>query len=371
MSRGIFLVHGDGQLVEMKEQPYDSEDLLQGYLATYPNLLVGDQINPGQPLKWLLVTREASVLSEEGGGARWSVDHLFLDQNAVPTIVEVKRSSDTRIRREVVGQMLDYAANAVVYWQIEALRSQFEKHWGENAEQQLFSFLGADSDPEQFWQQVKTNLQAGKVRLIFVADIIPVELRRIVEFLNEQMDPAEVLAVEIKQYSGEGLKTFVPTVMGLTAEAQQRKYSAGGSKKKLTEEDFFQAIEARRGSVEAKVARKILEWARPRATEIWWGTASYVPVLNTPAGIEYQLFAVYTRGAVETYFQTYQNKPKFKDEAKRMELLNKLNSVEGINIPPDGITRYPAIPLAVLSNENSMAQFLKVYEWFIGEITNS
>ena len=28
-----------------------------------------------------------------------------------PTLVEVKRSSDTRIRREVVGQMLDYAAN--------------------------------------------------------------------------------------------------------------------------------------------------------------------------------------------------------------------------------------------------------------------
>jgi hypothetical protein len=32
----------------------------------------------------------------------------------VPTLLEVKRSSDTRIRREVVGQMLDYAANGVV-----------------------------------------------------------------------------------------------------------------------------------------------------------------------------------------------------------------------------------------------------------------
>ena len=32
----------------------------------------------------------------------------------MPTLVEVKRSSDTRIRREVVGQMLHYAANAVV-----------------------------------------------------------------------------------------------------------------------------------------------------------------------------------------------------------------------------------------------------------------
>jgi hypothetical protein len=31
-----------------------------------------------------------------------------LDQDAVPTLVEVKRSSDTRIRREVMGQMSDY-----------------------------------------------------------------------------------------------------------------------------------------------------------------------------------------------------------------------------------------------------------------------
>jgi hypothetical protein len=50
---------------------------------------------------------------------------LFLDQYAVPTIVEVKRS-DSRVRREVVGQMLDYAANAVVCWPVEALRTRFE-----------------------------------------------------------------------------------------------------------------------------------------------------------------------------------------------------------------------------------------------------
>src|SRR5712692_1756730 len=64
--------------------------------------------------------------SAEGGGGRWPVDHLFLDQDAIPTLVEVKRSSDTRIRREVVGQMLDYAANAVVYWPVDHLYAQFE-----------------------------------------------------------------------------------------------------------------------------------------------------------------------------------------------------------------------------------------------------
>ena len=124
MNGGIYLIHDDGRLLKMNEEGYDSEDLLQGLLAQYSDLLAGDQMDNLRPRRWLLVSRETGLPSEERGGDRWSVDHLFLDQDAVPTIVEVKRSADTRIRREVVGQMLDYAANAVVYWPVEAIRSR-------------------------------------------------------------------------------------------------------------------------------------------------------------------------------------------------------------------------------------------------------
>ena len=82
------------------------------------------------------------------------------------------------------------------------------------------------SAPDAFWQSVEANLQRGRIRMLFVADRIPTELRRIVEFMNEQMKPAEVLAVEVKQYTstdGDDLRTLVPTVIGQTAEAQQRK----------------------------------------------------------------------------------------------------------------------------------------------------
>ena len=98
MRPSIFLL-GDGRLTELKEQPYDSEDLLQKLIADYPNLLAGDQIDDTSPRRWLVVSREAPVPSEEGGAGRWAVDNFFLDQDAVPTIVEVKRRSDTRIRR--------------------------------------------------------------------------------------------------------------------------------------------------------------------------------------------------------------------------------------------------------------------------------
>src|SRR6476646_4298517 len=104
----------------------------------------------------------------------WTKDHLFLDQDAIPTLIEVKRSSDTRIRREVVGQILDYAANAVMYWPVEHLRSQFEASCtarGTDADSELGSFLGETPDIEAFWVRAKTNLQAGRIRLVFVADV--------------------------------------------------------------------------------------------------------------------------------------------------------------------------------------------------------
>ena len=107
---GIYLVQGDGGLVEMSEQDYASEALLQALLAKYPNLLAGDQIDGAEPRRWLLVSREVPLASEENDSGRWSVDHLFLDQDAIPTIVEVKRSIDTRIRREAVGQGFEGAS---------------------------------------------------------------------------------------------------------------------------------------------------------------------------------------------------------------------------------------------------------------------
>ncbi len=234
MSGQIFNIQDNGTLVEMNEQPFANEDLFQDLLAKYPNLLAGDQIDSSSPRKWLLIQREMGIPDEEAGGERWSLDHLFLDQDAIPTLVEVNRSSDTRIRREVVGQMLDYAANAVVYWPVEQMRAKYTmtcEAEGADADTRLLEFLGQEGDAEKFWQQVKTNLQAKKIRLLFVADIIPPELRRIVEFLNEITDPTEVLAVEIKHYVGQGLKTLVPMVIGQTAEAEKRKGTPSSGRK--------------------------------------------------------------------------------------------------------------------------------------------
>lgn len=374
MSRGIFLIQSDGSLVEMTEQPYDTEALLQGLVERYPDLLAGDQIDPLSPRKWLLVSREVPLASGEGGGGRWAVDHLFLDQDSIPTIVEVKRSTDTRIRREVVGQVLDYAANAVMYWPVEALRAQFEASCvsrGVDPEGELASLLGPGADAAAFWLRAKTNLQAGRVRLIFLADEIPPELRRIVEFLNQQMDPAEVLAVEVRQFVGRGLKTLVPSVLGQTAEAQRRKSGATAERRQWDEESFFREQVERNGPDVARVAREILDWAVPRTTRIWWGrggqVGSFVPVLNH-GGADHQLFAVYTSGTIELYFQWYRTKPPFSDELTRRELLDRFNQVPGVSIPEHRVDGRPNVPLRDLVDPERRAGFIEVLEWYLQQV---
>lgn len=128
MTGNIYILQDD-RLIGVEEAPYPKEEVLQRQVSLFADQLIpGAQIDPDKPRRWLLVTDEAGVPNAEGGGAWWSVDHLFLDQDGIPTLVEVKRSSDTRIRREVVGQMLDYAANALQFWSVNDMQGMFERH---------------------------------------------------------------------------------------------------------------------------------------------------------------------------------------------------------------------------------------------------
>jgi hypothetical protein len=367
MNGGIFLIQSDGDLVEMKEQDYDSEDVLQELLAKYPNLLAGDQVDRTTPRRWLLISREMGVPSQEEGSDRWSLDHLFLDQDAIPTLIEVKRSTDTRIRRVVVGQMLDYAANAVVYWPVEVIRVKYEQGCQQektDPAEKLAAFLESETDAEHFWQQVKVNLQAGRLRMVFVADEIPAELSRIVEFLNGQMDPAEVLAVEIKQYIGQGLKTLVPRVIGQTKPPPPPPSP-------WDEERFLKTLSQRHGTKDAEIAVSILTWAKKSALRPEWGRGakdgSFYPMLDWK-GNKHSFISLWTYGRVAVQFLYMKDRPPFDIEAKRQELREKLNRIPGVNISANAIALLPSFLLSTLTDKAALAHFLEVLDWFVQEV---
>jgi hypothetical protein len=371
MSGGIFLIRDDGGLVEMSEQAYDSEELLQGLLADHPSVLAGTHIGGSAPRRWLLIRREMSVPAEDAGAARWSLDHLFIDQDGIPTLVEVKRSTDTRIRREVVGQMLDYAANAVVYWPVEELQRVFEERCGaakKEPEAEVASQLGVDVEYEKLWSDVETNLKAGRVRLVFIADEIPAELQRIIEFLDGQMAQAEVLGVEIRQYvaADGGSRTLVPRRVGQTAQAAiQKGRTRRAIGRQWDEETFFADLAGRAEPEAGPIARRVLEWGRERGLRIFWGSGaidgSLIPVLDTN-NTGYWLATVWTYGRIEFAFQSLRTRPPFDDEQRRRSLLERLNEVPGITLPLDSFNRRPAVPLAAIAAAGSIDELLQVWD---------
>lgn len=217
MAEGIFVPGDGGVFHAVGETAPESEESLQALIADTPELLPGAEMSPDSPLQWLLIEREAGVPDGEGFPDRWALDHLFVDQNGVPTFVEVKRSTNTEIRRRIVGQMLDYAANAIVYWPADKIRSRLITRVGRDREAvELTERLGVEENPDEFWKIVDTNLRAGSVRMLFVADRIPDELRRIVAFLSAQLQRAEVFAIEVRAFGGQPAQAIVTSVVAGT-----------------------------------------------------------------------------------------------------------------------------------------------------------
>jgi hypothetical protein len=135
LSQGyIYVVEGE-TLKRMAPSAPETEDRMQSLIARYPELITdGDG-------DLLLVARESAI----GDGqvqSRWALDHLFVTRESVPVLVELKRASDTRIRREVVGQLIDYAANASVHWAAGSIAASFAKTCGQDADGMLANFIG-------------------------------------------------------------------------------------------------------------------------------------------------------------------------------------------------------------------------------------
>lgn len=280
----VFLRTGGG-LVPMRLARYDAEEVLQQVLRDYPTLIAG-VATTGDSGRLLLVKREMPVRGPAGNSGL-SLDHLFVDHTGVPVLIEVKQAHDTRSRREVVAQMLDYAANGSVEWTAEQLRTAAEQTARDGDKRQneesadaasdldpaelLSNTLGIEENPGDFWQGVESNLRRGRMRMIFLADQVWPELIRIIEFLNAQMPNLDVLAVELPQYVGEGgLTVYVPRVVGQTSAAIAAKASSSG-RTKWTESTLLAQAEEQRSESEVALLQRLIAHVNDRGGHFYYG----------------------------------------------------------------------------------------------------
>ena len=91
-----------------------------------------------------------------------------------------------------------------------------------------------------------------------------------------------------------------------------------------------------------------------------------MPVVTSESGQEQKLFAVYSRGQFEFYFQHY--KPPFADPGSKMELLRKFEAIDGVTIGTEGLQGRPNIFLKALRTKDNLDKLLSVFDSMIHEL---
>ena len=98
------------------------------------------------------------------------------------------------------------------------------------------------------------------------------------------MNPAEVIAIEVKQYVGaDGTKTLVPRVIGQPAEVEARKWRPTTSRGQRLDRETLLAIIREDSELAADAAEAILDWAdREPRIEVHY-TPAAASVCGAPA----------------------------------------------------------------------------------------
>lgn len=230
--------------------------------------------------------REMPVQDPDTASDRWSLDFFFADQSGIPTFIECKRFQDTRSRREVVAQMLDYAANGHYYWSKDLLRERWiatARRRNTSIQAELLNAkpdcidIAGDNLIDDFLEVVESNLREGQIRLIFYMERSPYELRSIVDFLNKQMERTEVLIVEARQYDLDGRRLIDPSLFGYTEEARRIKRKTLPQKVGKIEWDeagFFEAASQQLHAHEVAAIRQLYDACIESGFKFNWGTGT-------------------------------------------------------------------------------------------------
>lgn len=264
----VFLRSPDNKITALLPRPFMSESELDDTIEQAPALLTSALSTPDRELSFLFLEKQASIDDEQGDRAgRWSADLLFLDNEGILTIVEDKLSSNHEIRRKVMGQAIEYAANISATWTPEHIRNSLDNNHGDTNDAISDAFKLSEADADNYWSRVANNIRAGAIRLVFVADSLPRELKLSIEFLNQVTSPLEVVGVEVKQlHAGEGadMNVLVASAVGLSErKTKQRSGSSNPARTASNQAEFLQALEryaslCKHGPATVDLAKKLL-----------------------------------------------------------------------------------------------------------------
>lgn len=179
------------------------------------------------------------------------------------------------------------------------------------------------------------------------------------------MATAEVLAIEIKQYLGQGRRTLVPRVIGQTSAARQTKRASGPARERDAE-SFLTRFEEKRGAAGAAIFSKIIAWAEEHGYRVEYGTATKDPACSLileSEGVRYRAVYLNTWGkGVYVPVSNMKTHPPFHAAETRTKFSQELSAIPGVSA--DALEQTPTFAFELLEQPSALEGLFKALEWF-------
>jgi hypothetical protein len=212
----IIVQDGDGDSRVLPSRPFAYEEILQRKIAELPGLLPLETVSD-EPVSHLTIGKEWPA----GTG---KADIVLIGSDAVLTIVETKLSRNSEARREVVAQLLEYAAY-LSEWTIYEIQRRTEdffrsgdclpEHTNKSFDEVLETFLeDSEESVDSLKASIERNLKQGRIRLIVAVDEISEQAQKIVTFVNSYSS-FDIYLLQVSEFEdNDGRRTLVPSLYG-------------------------------------------------------------------------------------------------------------------------------------------------------------
>lgn len=294
------------------------------------------------------------------------IDLIGIGSAGSITIMECKLAKNHQIKREVVGQVLDYAASL---WETDvlALAEAFRARAGSDPFDAIRQQFGEDADSFDEGAcraEVARRLRDGDFRLLVAVDRIDPELRRIIQYVNSRGGSGpglRLVAVEFPRYQHATVQVLVPESYG--DEMAEHKTSTSRGSRRWVLEDYFAALAALDPpSPLGPIVQQLVDWAAERRLTIRMGIGQTPsPSWRLDAlGTYYPLFTLDVGGRLWLGFGTLRDRAVTSDEGVIRNLIEGLNTVSGIKVPHDASGL--AVRFLLLAQDDAFAAFTAAWD---------
>ena len=324
------------------------ENWLQKIIHKNPQILPIDDIESGfAPL--ISLGREIST-------SVGYIDNLYISPNGYLTIVETKLWRNPEAKREVVGQIIDYAKE-LTNWNFTKLNdgvknsSQLYNNNSKGIIELIKDFENIEEHEEyKIIDNIERNLKRGRFLLLIVGDGIRESVEEMVDFLSNTPQIQFTLGlVELQFYKNpnlEGELIAIPNLITRTREITRAivkiENSTTGSvtietdfieekvkpitvRTTITEDDFFEQLQQNTDYESAEFAKHILATVKERGYFVEWRQGAFVAKIfdQNGSGSKITLFVTDRKGL----FYLMQSG----DQLKRLGMSNEISLIYAKN----------------------------------------